>query len=243
MNDLIYDYKKVWQKKDDDTLEYKEWFIFTLKIEEPIKNKIEKFINQQLEKYKHNNNLTPKIIKLNKQTASSFGYSSFTDNNGFTYHDNISGSLQENELTYNSYLQRELINYKYISFTPEVIINIYYTDNDNTYYIYPLDNNQQKTIYNTFYWTLTPNYKNLSTYITKFNILQDKTTNTLLIPTNHFNSFIKLFQTDILTKSYHLFDSPNKTIKDYLFKSLNRYDNLIIEEELNNLLNKHNNFF
>ena len=93
--DNTFEYKKVWVKRDDNTLEYKEWFIFSYILDDKLKLKINNFINHEIDRYNkkydqvfnyihekdfHDLNtknpfMPPRIIKLNKNTAQSFSFS------------------------------------------------------------------------------------------------------------------------------------------------------------------------
>lgn len=228
---LVYEYKKVWNKKDNKILEYQEWFIFTFIINEPIKSKISSLIDQEINRFKENNIPLPRITKLNHKTASSFNFSTFSDKNNFFYTTKVSGSLQENDLTYNSYLQREIINYDYISFKPEIIINVHYIDGKEDYYLYQF--NEKQKSYDTFGTTLKYHPANLKPYTTQLNIIApNKNDDALIIPTQNFSSFIKAFQKDMLTAKYHLFEDPNKIIKKCLFEQLSNFNNLITEQDI-----------
>lgn len=233
MRKLTYDYKKIWTKTENNNLEYKEWFIFNFTMEEPLNNKINSLINQEYNNFQSNNNIPPKITKLNKEKTSSFNDSSFNDENKFSYTDKVCISLQDNELTYNNYLQRELINYDYVSFTAEIIINIHYKNDKEECYIYRFDEKQKA--YDTFGFSIKYQINNLQPHLKKFNIKTKPENSTLLIPTKNFNNFITLFQQDILTEKYLLFENPNKEIKKHLFEQLNKLDKSITQDDMKNL--------
>ena len=251
MNNMPYEYKKVWIKRDDNTLEYKEWFIFSFKIENDTKVKINNFINHEILRYnKKNENIfdnvkkedfynidttnryiPPRIIKLPKDTATSFGFSLVKDINNFTFGDNVGGILQEEYLTNNTYLQRELINYDYILFNPGIIAKLHFYAKENDYYLYQLDQknlfHKNRVYYTAFGGHIKYNTERLKPYLIKYNIIckqreGDSNNDDLsfLIPTKYFNEFITIFQKDILTKQFNLFENPSITIQRELFEEL-----------------------
>lgn len=272
MNNIPYEYKKVWIKRDDNTLEYKEWFIFSFKIKDNTKEKLHNFINHEITRYNKdyenifqnikkedfyninttNRYLPPRIIKLPKDTAISFGFSLIKDLNNFTFGDNVGGILQEETLTNNSYLQREIINYEYILFNPGIIAKLHYIDNKNDYYLFQLDQknlfHKNKVFYTSFGGHIKYNINNLTPYIKKYNIIckhrEDDPNNddlSFLIPTKYFNEFLTIFQKDILTEQFKFFENPSISIQRELFEELGPTQaidgiNLLTNQEMNNFI-------
>lgn len=272
MNSTPYEYKKIWLKRDDGTLEYKEWFIFSFKIQSPTKNKIHKFINHEILRYNKDYNkifknikdedfydinttnsyIPPRIIRLTKDIATSFGFSLVKDVNKFVFGDNVGGILQENNLTNNSYLQRDLINYDYVLFNPGIIAKIHYSNNQDDYYIYQLDKknlfHKEKIFYTAFGGHIKYNINKLKPYIDKYHIICKKRESdpnnddlSFLIPTQYFHNFIKLFQKDILTEIFDYFENPSITIKRELLEELGpnkAFDgiNLLTDNEINDFI-------
>ena len=266
---MDYEYKKIWVKREDNTLEYKEWFIFDFELENDLKNKIDEFIGIEQNRYQgdykdlfnniqetdfydletKNYYLPPRIIKLTKEIAQSLNFSIKKDINHFSFGDDIGGILQDNIISNNQVLERDVINYKYILFNPGVIAKIHYRYNNEDCYIYQLDKknlfNKQKIFYSAFGGLLKYNKEKLSPYLNKLNIIcktreSDKNNNdvSFLIPTEHFSSFIKIIHNDLLTKSYNLFENPESTIKRELLEELGPINsddgiNLLTEEEIN----------
>lgn len=247
---MNYDYKKIWVKKDDNILEYKEWFIFDFELEGKIKDKVKDFIEKEEYRYSgdykdlfnnileeefynietKNNYIPPRIIKLIKDVAKSLNFSKFNDVNHFTFGDDVGGILQEDDENNNTILQREIINYSHILFNPGVIAKIHYEDNSEYYYIYQLSKNhlfsKDKIFYSAFGGHIK--YKNeLIPYLEKYNIkINDRQSNnsnydvSLLIPIEYFEDFIKLFHKDILTKEFNLYENIEETIKRELLEEL-----------------------
>lgn len=272
MNNIPYEYKKVWIKRDDNTLEYKEWFIFSFKIKHNTKEKLHNFINHEITRYNKdyenifqnikkedfyninttNRYLPPRIIKLPKDTAISFGFSLIKDLNNFTFGDNVGGIFQEETLTNNSYLQREIINYEYILFNPGIIAKLHYIDNKNDYYLFQLDQknlfHKNKVFYTSFGGHIKYNINNLTPYIKKYNIIckhrEDDPNNddlSFLIPTKYFNEFLTIFQKDILTEQFKFFENPSISIQRELFEELGPIQaidgiNLLTNQEMNNFI-------
>lgn len=276
MNDLPYDYKKIWLKRDDNTLEYKEWFIFSFQLKEELKNKINIFINNEIVRYKPDSSnifnsinqsdyddlsmtnpyIPPRLIKLNHQTASSFNFSLKKINN-VTFDDNVGGILQDYTLINNSYLSRELINYDYVLFNPSVFAKIYYSDNNQNYYVYQLDKHnlfhKNKIFYTACGGHLKYNHSVLEKYIKRFEIVcqekedsMDQKDLSFLIPSKHFNEFIKMFQQDILSEQFNYFENPVIGIKRELLEELgpiksNDGLNILEADEIFQLIKESNN--
>ena len=189
------DYKKIWVKRDDNTIEYKEWFIFSFNVINQTKNKIHNFIDYEINRYNkdYNNifdNITPKdfyaiqtnnkyipprIIRLTKPIASSMGFEMTKDINNFTFGDDVGGILQENDIINNAYLRRDIINYDYVLFNPGVIANINYSINGKYYYIYQLDQKnlfqRKKVFYSAFGGHLKYNKQAMKQIIEKYKII------------------------------------------------------------------------
>lgn len=274
---MEYDYKKIWVKRDDNTLEYKEWFIFDFELKDEVKNKIKDFINDEENRYINdykevfnnikeedfynlktsNKYLPPRVLKLTKEIAHSLNFSIKKSIKSFSFGDDVGGILQDDITSNNQFLERNIINYKYILFNPGVIAKIHYKENDEEYYIYQLDKknlfNKQRIFYSAFGGHLKYNKGSLSPYLKKYNTIcknreSDETNNdvSFLIPAEHFSKFIRIIHNDILTKSYNLFENPEATIKRELLEELGPINsddgiNLLTEEEVNLLSKKNTN--
>ena len=198
---MDYDYKKIWVKRDDNTIEYKEWFIFSFNIINKTKNKIHNFIDYEINRYNkdynnifdninledfditqtNNKYIPPRIIRLTKSIASSMGFEINKDINNFVFGDDVGGILQENEIINNAYLRRDIINYDYVLFNPGVISNISYNINGKEFYIYQLDKKNlfknNKVFYTAFGGHLKYNIETLDPILKKYKIICKKREN------------------------------------------------------------------
>lgn len=196
--DNTFEYKKVWVKRDDNTLEYKEWFIFSYILDDKLKIKINNFINHEIDRYNkkydqvfnyihekdfHDLNtknpfMPPRIIKLNKNTAQSFSFSIVKDLNNFFFGDDVGGIMQDDSIINNAFLRRELINYDYVLFNPGVIARIHYQNNYDDYYICQLDKKNlfknKKILYTAFGGHLKYNIKAFQPYLDKYGVICKK---------------------------------------------------------------------